>query len=73
MAHLPNGPYRIKVFPGGPIGGMFATGNGFERPIIVAPSSPPFSDRQAVCTTPLSISHLYSCMLMMAWNHVVEC
>jgi hypothetical protein len=71
--HLPHGLYRLKAFPNAPIGGEYATSNGFEKPITVAAEVPPLLERQIVRTTTLSISYPYRCMLTITWKHVVAC
>jgi hypothetical protein len=72
MAYLHSGLYRLKVYHEG-VGGMYATSNGFEKPITAAASVPPLFERQVVRTTILSVLYPYSCMLTMTWKHVVEC
>ncbi|KAF8594648.1 hypothetical protein BDV93DRAFT_579292 [Ceratobasidium sp. AG-I] len=43
---LEPGFYRLRANPGPGVGGMYATGEGIGAPLLVAPETPPYVDRQ---------------------------
>ena len=51
---LPSGLYTLRAGHVGGLGGLYATGNGDDKDVTVAPQTPPFVERQVV-----SIMHLH--------------
>ena len=45
---FPSGLYYLRASPAVGLGGLYATGNGVDETITVAPKSPPFDERQVV-------------------------
>lgn len=45
---FPSGLYHLRASPAVGLGGLYATGNGVDETITVAPKSPPFDERQVV-------------------------
>ena len=45
---LPSGLYTLRAGPVVGIGGLYATGNGLDDIVTVAPQVPPFVERQVV-------------------------
>ena len=52
---LPSGLYTLRAGHIGGLGGLYATGNGDDKEVTVAPQTPPFVERQVV-----SILHLHT-------------
>jgi len=45
---FPSGLYTLRASPAVGVGGLYATGNGVDEDVTVAPQSPPFVERQVV-------------------------
>jgi len=55
MSSLKNGLYTLRASPAVGYGGLYATGNGVNEDVTVAPHSPPFVERQVVSTRHLHV------------------
>ena len=52
---LPNGLYNLRASPAGGLGGLYATAQGPNHIVTVAPHTPPFFERQVVSTRHLHV------------------
>ena len=52
---FPSGLYNLRASPVEGLGGLYATANGFNEIVTVAPQTPPFVERQIVSTRHLRV------------------